>query len=474
LYNHSFATCYLPSKFKDVRMVLLAKKNPICLSEQTRPISLLDSFLKVQERLFLTRFRQVLCNRGILPDNQSGFRPGHRLQTRVLLLIEQISSLMSNSSPVATVFVDFKSAFDQLWFEGCLGKLGRMGVPISYVNWIRAWLVNRRATIEIQGMRSRWIPIHRGGPQGSAFTPTLFITYHSDMESFIPMAMSFFFADDLAAVIAGRIGVRFTEQCVHLERQLHSFFDRLEFYAILSVQPINYAKTQCMFSARAILYPDPLPEVKCGGHPIEWTNSYKYLGYWFTTKLGWGNGIRKASLRIRQQTASVNSMRIGGYSSKSLRKVLFSTFVQPLWTRILALLPLMSTIQRANLNHLYYTSLKRVYRCSRWNDLFFAALFKERSLDDMCYSYWWKYLRAMANSKDGSLLLEQLCGNTHRMNWQEGHVRVRGMRRSKRFVAHSNVLGVVLEWMTAHGTADSVLVLEDDEFECFVMFPETF
>ena len=116
---------------------------------------------------------------------------------------------MSNSSPVATVFVNFKSAFDQLWFEGCLGKLLKMGVPPAYVRWIEAWLRNRRGVIEIQGKRSRWFDIQREGPQGSSFTQTLFITYHSDMGDFIPMAMSFFFADDLAAVIAGQIGIRF-------------------------------------------------------------------------------------------------------------------------------------------------------------------------------------------------------------------------------------------------------------------------
>ncbi|CAF4597479.1 unnamed protein product, partial [Rotaria sp. Silwood2] len=149
LYNYSFTESSIPKKFKEVRMVLLAKKNAVCTPDQTRPISLLDSFLKVQERLFLTRFMQVLKNRGILPDNQSGFRAGYRLQTRVLLLIEQISSYMANSAPVTTVFVDFKSAFDQLWFEGCLGKLIRLGIPNAYVKWIQTWLLGRKATIEV-------------------------------------------------------------------------------------------------------------------------------------------------------------------------------------------------------------------------------------------------------------------------------------------------------------------------------------
>jgi hypothetical protein len=43
---------------------------------------------------------------------------------------------MANSSPVSTIFVDFKAAFDQLWFEGCLGKLKRMGLPKAYLFWI--------------------------------------------------------------------------------------------------------------------------------------------------------------------------------------------------------------------------------------------------------------------------------------------------------------------------------------------------
>jgi hypothetical protein len=145
----------MPSRFKVVKMILLAKKYSICTPDLTRPIALLDSFLKIQERLFLNRFRMILKNQGILPNTQSGFRPGHRLQTRVLLLVEQISSYMSNSSPVATVFVDFKSAFDQIWLEGCIGKLLRMGRPVAYVNWIKMWLLDRRCTIEIQGKRSR-------------------------------------------------------------------------------------------------------------------------------------------------------------------------------------------------------------------------------------------------------------------------------------------------------------------------------
>ena len=60
LFNQSFKTAFLPKAWKDTRMILLAKKESICLPSLTRPISLIDSFLKVSERLFLSRYRGVL------------------------------------------------------------------------------------------------------------------------------------------------------------------------------------------------------------------------------------------------------------------------------------------------------------------------------------------------------------------------------------------------------------------------------
>jgi hypothetical protein len=169
------------------------------------------------------------------------------------------------------VLVDFKSAFDQLWFEGCFGKFARMGIPQAYIYWIRTWLSDRRAIIEVKGKISRWFTINRGDPQGFSFTPTLFITYHSDMVSFLPGAMSFFFADDLAV----QIGLRFTNQCINLERRLQSFLEQLEFYSILVVQPTNYSKMQAMFSPRAVCYPNPMRQLHCGDQQIEWISSFK-------------------------------------------------------------------------------------------------------------------------------------------------------------------------------------------------------
>ena len=105
IFNTALTDYSGPSRWKYVKMKLLAKKESVCKVKDTRPISLLDIFLKLLERLFLKRFQSVLDRRGILHESQSGFRSNFRLQSRVLNLVDQISSLMSTSAPVATVFV---------------------------------------------------------------------------------------------------------------------------------------------------------------------------------------------------------------------------------------------------------------------------------------------------------------------------------------------------------------------------------
>ncbi|CAF2020372.1 unnamed protein product [Rotaria magnacalcarata] len=317
LFNLSFNNGAVPDKWKDTRILLLAKKESICEVSATRPISLLDVFLKINEKLFLTRFSNVLARRSLLPDTQSGFRAKFRLQTRVLLFLEQVSSLMANSSPVATVFIDFKSDFDQLWFDGCIGKLQRMGLPKAYLRWINTWLRGRRAYIEIGGIKSRWLNISRGCPQGSILSPTLFISYHADMGDFLSFCLSYSFADDLAAVLAGSIGMKYSNQRIDFERKLQLFFEYLEFYSVLTVQPINYTKTEALWSARAI--GRPKFEISYGGNKISWSNEFKYLGYWITPKLGFGTLIKKSMTKIRQRISMISCFRISGTTSPALR-----------------------------------------------------------------------------------------------------------------------------------------------------------
>ena len=108
LFNSSFTSACLPSAWKDTRMILLPKKRSDLRSgPHTRPISILDSFQKIAEKLFLARFKKVLVGRGLLPLEQSGFREGYRLQTRLLLFLEDLCSLKRASVRIPDIPCDY-------------------------------------------------------------------------------------------------------------------------------------------------------------------------------------------------------------------------------------------------------------------------------------------------------------------------------------------------------------------------------
>ena len=347
-----------------------------------------------------------------------------------------------------------------------------MGIPISYRHWIHTWLMHRRAYIEIEGKKSRWFNIHKGCPQGCILSPTLFIAYHADMGDYLGGCLSHFFADDLAAIVAGGIGIRYSDQCLELEKKLNVFFRNLEAYSSLNCQPINYSKTEGLWTARAI--GSPRFGIYAGETKINWVKKSKYLGYWITRKLGFSCCIEQCTLKIRQRMGLINSVRISSQTSLTLRKTLFQSYVLPIFTWMLPLFPLFTKKQQVDLNHFYYTCLKRIYFCLQWEDSLFAFVSMEISLEDRCKKYWEKYFESLAENEDGRLLCQEANLNLLREAWRSKDLVVSEVYRSKRFVRNSSVLERILMWCSDVPFSDSIPNFSSDHILTLAMFPETF
>ncbi len=195
-------------------------------------------------------------------------------------------------------------------------------------------------------------------------TPSIFITYNCDLSQSLPGCITHCFADDLAAIISGQLGVRYSEQCLDLEIRLNNFLDHLYYYSVLSDQPINFNKTEAMFSARAIGDHKFLIEFSDENNTkINWVKEYKYLGYIISPKLGWGKLLKKKMVKARQRIALITRFKLFGCSSPHLRRALFSSFVLPIFTWIYPIFPFLSKKQQDDLSHFYYYCLRRVLFC---------------------------------------------------------------------------------------------------------------
>ncbi|CAF3429042.1 unnamed protein product [Rotaria socialis] len=84
-FNYFMSHLCMPSHWKTAKMILLSKtKTNIININDTRPISLLPCFSKLYEKVFLRYFYQWVNDNGILPDEQSGFRPGHNMAVSIM------------------------------------------------------------------------------------------------------------------------------------------------------------------------------------------------------------------------------------------------------------------------------------------------------------------------------------------------------------------------------------------------------
>jgi hypothetical protein len=176
---------------------------------------------------------------------------------------------------------------------------------------------------------------------------------------------------------------------------------------------------------------------------------------------------------IRERIAIVKSCRMFGTSSPTLRRILFSTYVMPLFTWLFAIFPLFTDCQKDDLSHFYFTCLKRTLEVFHWNDFLFSALFEEKTLDNLCYSYWERYRKVLNSSLDGSLLFEQLAWNTFREQWLDGNFVVKWVYRSRRLIPHLSIIRKCLRWVE-NTNEDSIPLISDPDFDLLSSFSLSF
>ncbi|GBP51500.1 RNA-directed DNA polymerase from mobile element jockey [Eumeta japonica] len=145
---------------------------PRNLSANYRPISLLSVLGKLFEKTLKTRLSDQLIGKGLIINEQFGFRPHHSCPQQALRLVEYISEGFKVKRKTVAVFFDVAKAFDRVWHSGLIHKLYKLELPDRLVLIIHHYISNRHFSFRLDNTYSSMRPIRAGVPQGSTLSPT--------------------------------------------------------------------------------------------------------------------------------------------------------------------------------------------------------------------------------------------------------------------------------------------------------------
>ena len=158
ILNASWTTGWCPQAWRTATIVpfLKKEKDPQAVSSY-RPIALMSTIGKLLERLIVNRLSWWLEAKLLLSPWQAGFRKRRCTTDQCLRLSQFVSDGFQSTNKERTVLMlfDYSKAYDTVWRTGLLQKMLDIGIPLRFVQWTTAWLTNRIARVQLNGVTGR-------------------------------------------------------------------------------------------------------------------------------------------------------------------------------------------------------------------------------------------------------------------------------------------------------------------------------
>jgi hypothetical protein len=181
LFNAALLAQCFPRVWKHARVISILKPgNDPSLPSSYRRISLLDTIGKLFKNILLSRILSEVSWRGLLRNEQFGFRPKQSTTLQLPRLVERVTRNFGEKRLTGAIFLDVAKAFDTVWVECLHFKLTAVNSP-SYLVKVSSYLHNRMFEATFLTATSTRRHMHAGLAQGGLVSPVLFSLYVNDM-----------------------------------------------------------------------------------------------------------------------------------------------------------------------------------------------------------------------------------------------------------------------------------------------------
>ena len=195
LFNRSFREGKFPEYWKHSNLIPIPKKGDNSDPSNFRPVSLLCSVGKLQERIVFKHIHNFLIENDLIYKYQSGFLSKHSTTFQLIDIYHHICQAIDNNQYACMVFLDVSKAFDRVWHRGLIFKLRQYGIDGDLLTWITDYLDDRKQRVVIKSYMSSFKNVKAGVPQGSVLGPLLFLIFVNDISSSL-LSLTRLFADD--------------------------------------------------------------------------------------------------------------------------------------------------------------------------------------------------------------------------------------------------------------------------------------
>ena len=321
-YNYNLKTGKFPDELKIGKITPIYKKGDCEKLENYRPVSTLPIFSKIFEKIIFSRLYNWFISKGILNENQFGFRKAHSTSHALNFSIDEIKKSLQNNKHVIGIFIDLSKAFDTIDHSKLLSKLSRYGIRGNALSLLTSYLKDRTQYTNVLGVSSDKLKVKYGVPQGSVLGPLLFLLYINDIMNCSDLGIFVLFADDTNIFIEGETRKEAYDNANKVLKEVYAYMKVNELHVNMSKCCYMYFQTN-----RKISTSDTADyHLEIDDIPIRRVTSTRFLGVIIDDKLSWKDHIEYLCKKLKCQVGILN--RIKDCVPKHLHKDLYYTLFE--------------------------------------------------------------------------------------------------------------------------------------------------
>lgn len=294
IYNKCLFEGVLPDSWKKYNIINILKqnKNPT-LPESYRPIVLSSCGGKILEIMIKNRLDWFLENKIVFTNEQVGFRKGRGIYDNIAYLSTFIFDAFNSSNSVIAVFLDIKSAYDNVNIYKLYNLLINLQIPVELSNLIFILLKNRLLfSRKSDGSFLGPVLATKGIPQGSPLSTILFNIYISELFKNYLNVKIIGYADDLVIFVKG-------SNILEMSEKINNALELVNDFLINRDLSLSLEKCEAVWFTKGKRRDQP-PLIQLGNHIIPYKHNVKYLGVIFQKHLKWDLHIENITNKAKK------------------------------------------------------------------------------------------------------------------------------------------------------------------------------